>query len=171
MKNKELSQLILSVGYIIIAIVILVNFIKQSSDGSQKTKSASQISESAENEIQLLKNQLEQERTINRDLKRILNEMQQAFNPDPLNADTQKFTIKSIDDLKKEGLPTISSKVYQLSEKKIPPDFTKRNPYLPLIPSIGDEKSYISNTELGIQPALDPKIPFLMQTSSNKSNN
>ncbi len=167
MKDREFSKWLLSLGYLVLAIVILVNFIRQAPEGP-RPRPVNLVAGRPDADLEQLKVQLEQERLLNRDLKNMLNEFQQAFGVviDQKGGNLAEFALRSLEEVTQQGIPAISSNLSRNLEEKPSPFTPGKNPFLSFLPPPRKAGGpFVIGLPSEIQIRGDPRVPLLMQGS------
>lgn len=172
-KDKEFTKWILGLGYLLLAIVILVNFIRQGPEarGGRTVNLVQGGPAEANPDLDQVKAQLEAERALSRDLRKMVEEFQQAYGVAPGAAAGQPFPSLPLHDLKTavaEGIPAIASHLSAPFQPRPSPFVPGRNPYLSFLPATSDPGRVVA---IGMPSEIiircDPQVPLLMQGSGH----
>lgn len=172
MKDQEFSKWLLSLGYLVLAIVILVNFIRQAPEAPRPRTVSLPVVGNAGPDLEQVKAQLEQERLRNRDLKKMLQEYQQAFGVaiDQKGGRPTEFALRSLEDVNRLGIPAIASHLAIDPVERPSPFIPGKNPFLSFLPeSKASGRPAAIGIPSDIQIRCDPRVPLLMQGGSISS--
>ncbi|HNW36827.1 MAG TPA: hypothetical protein PKM25_17945, partial [Candidatus Ozemobacteraceae bacterium] len=135
--EKKASQVFLGIGYLFVAAIILINYIGQRPDSRAGGGSAGTFSPAASsNETEMLKKQLGEERRVNGEMRKMLDEMQSfmgrsGVTPQGLpEGNPIRLSAAEVDRVCQEGLPDVSS-IRKTPKTKTSPFTVGKNPFVP----------------------------------------
>ena len=168
--NKQRMNVkgMISLGYLFMAIIILFNYIGKKPDKVAAHGAAGLGGLTPD--MQALKLELDEERRVNREMRRMLSQVQQALNKAPNGtAPGAQPSAPSFDfdAVLENGLPEIRSDIGR-SRRKSSPFVPGKNPYLPFYARAGQAEVPAPpvvepSTVSGIDVRCDPKIPYFLQ--------
>ena len=167
MKNKEFSRWLLGLGYVCLAIVLLINFVRQAPDvhGSNVVQNVQIPGPDGDR----LNQRLEEERSLNRELKKMLGDYQHAYAEGTTVVPPQTSTeaaqpVGDIGSFLKSEIPHLNSRLFDSHVDTQSPFIPGKNPYVSFLPPVSSavrDISYSQPSDISVR--CDPKIPFLMK--------
>ncbi|MGM0598527.1 MAG: hypothetical protein ACQETH_01805 [Candidatus Rifleibacteriota bacterium] len=156
--DKKTSNLIIAGGYCLVAIIILVNYLNETSRNRQFKKVARKpgIEASEKGQYAFLQRQLEEEKKVNREMRSLLRQIQERSSNNGKNQQSVS-TLKNADNI----LPELKLDLLKgLSKSRKSPFIPGKNPFAP------------SSMHLQTKPSapgkqvefftFDPDLPFLI---------
>jgi len=166
-EERGSSNLVISVGYLVVAIIILVNYIGQKPEPQRSRLPQIVIPpESVNPEVEALQMKLEEERRKNKDMRKYLKEVQDIMGNSTVGGEINSALpeiVVDTEDVLKHGLPTVRNDIVSSSSKQNP-FIPGKNPFLPF--DHGKNHFVFKQTLLapsGFGIRSDPKIPFLIK--------
>ncbi|HEY9071093.1 MAG TPA: hypothetical protein VIV61_12615 [Candidatus Ozemobacteraceae bacterium] len=167
--EKQASQVFLGIGYLFVAAIILINYIGQRADPRPAAGAPGFITTSPGVETDMLRKQLDEERSINREMRKMLDELQAYVGnaaPGAKRYDDggqPRLTPMEIERLGKEGFPRLSE-IAQLSRSRTSPFTVGKNPFIPFY-GIGKTSQTITrgSTKVSMMLRADPVLPVILQ--------
>jgi len=168
--EKQPSQVFLGIGYLFVAAIILINYIGQRSDprtGSVSTGAFSSAGTS--NETDILKKQLEEERRVNGEMRKMLDEMQSFMGRSGMNAkgisegSPIRLSAAEVERVCQEGLPDVSQ-IRKTVKTKTSPFIVGKNPFVPFYGYGKMSKEVpVGNARISMGIHSDPVLPIIIQ--------
>ncbi len=165
--DKRTSNLIIAGGYCLVAVIILFNYLGQTS----RTRTTGQIvsvvpATSEGNDLQSLKKQLEEEKKVNSEMRSLLRQIQKTGN---ILSATKPGAHHVIQDLEK-SLPELNTELLQMALKPRQNPFTPgKNPYAPIRKTENIQKPVSSGFPFARSLKCDPRLPYIFSGANSAS--
>ena len=165
-KQKMNMKGIISLGYLFMAIIILVNYIGKKGD---RVAAHSGLPGSVlDRNVVSLKAELDEERRINREMRQMLSQVQHALKNAPAqkNGASSEPASYNVEELLHKGLPELQVSFLKASAS-VSPFKPGKNPYVPFYARKSQAEapmnSMMSTNVSGMVVRSDPNIPFLLR--------
>jgi hypothetical protein len=157
--NKKTSNLIIAGGYCLVAIIILVNYLNETSRNRQfkKAKTSPEIETSEKKQYVSLQRQLEEEKKINREMRNLLRQIQEQSSKNGKKLQQSAAVLKNADNI----LPELNLDLLKaLSKTRKNPFIPGKNPFAPSSVHL-QAKSSAPGKQVEFF-TCDPDLPFLI---------
>lgn len=165
--DKRTSNLIIAGGYCLVAIIILFNYLGQTSRSRISVPSVPVVSSDLEGkDMQSLKKQLEEEKKVNSEMRSLLRQIQKtgsiAVRP------SQQFS-GSVEELS-NSIPELNLALLKNALRPRQNPFTPgKNPYAPIRKVEETGKSLSSGFPFARSLKCDPRLPYLISGANSNS--
>ena len=157
--DKKTSNLIIAGGYCLVAIIILVNYLNETSRNRHlKTSPEKNAVETVEEgQYAALHRQLEEEKKVNREMRALLRQIQEKSSKNSKNSQQAVSVLKNADNV----LPELNLNLLKMLTK------TRKNPFIPGKNPFAPSTKHLptKNVDPGKQVEFytcDPDLPFLI---------
>ncbi|MDN5279790.1 MAG: hypothetical protein PWR01_3755 [Clostridiales bacterium] len=169
--DKRTSNLIIAGGYCLVAIIILLNYLGESSRARKMADRASvstQIESEYDQNFEKLQKQLEEEKKVNLEMRSLLRQLQRNGSGVMKSAAAHTFVGGKIDF--DEPLPRLNVEALKRAlQPKQNPFIPGKNPYAP--DSKREDANKVVSTVFPFKNSLkcDPNLPFLISGANTDS--
>jgi hypothetical protein len=173
-KDRTTGNWLLGLGYLMVAFVILLNYIGQKGEAKGPTKATSIQREQAETNV--LQSQLVEQKRINREMSEMITNMQSAiksgghYTPSTVSGSgSSAIGDQNFEDVLANGLPLITaSSASDPAPQAAPAHPTAKNPFLPFYDPATQAKKD-EDPAGSVEPTSslrpDPLIPLLLHNT------
>jgi hypothetical protein len=165
--DKRTSNLIIAGGYCLVAVIILFNYLGQTSRTRTAGQIVSVVPATAEgNDLQSLRKQLEEEKKVNSEMRTLLRQIQRTGSIVPAQKTGSQNPIQDLD----KSLPELNTDLLQVALKPRQNPFTPgKNPYAPIRKTESIQKPVSSGFPFARSLKCDPRLPYLFSGANSAS--
>ncbi|MEW6709576.1 MAG: hypothetical protein AB1403_07090 [Candidatus Riflebacteria bacterium] len=168
--DKRTSNLIIAGGYCLVAIIILFNYLGQTSRARLAVSIPEGVTAAQSSDIQNLRKQLEEEKKVNSEMRNILRQIQQNGVVSSEISPAVAYR-GSIEDLSK-SLPDLKTELLENAVTPRPNPFNPvKNPYAPIRKKEDPVKVVTTNSGFPFARSLkcDPHLSFFISGANSES--